>query len=149
MNVMLCTEEDWLLSEEAFLLYASCMYQPEYANFKEQMHSFIDDPSVRVCVCEDRGRKTGMMVLKFSDSFAEIMGIAVSDKFRRRGIGSQLIQFAMESEGLERMHAQTDGDAVGFYRKCGFTVERIVVDYPDGPAVRYNCVLSKQTNTSV
>ena len=143
MSVMLCIDEDWLLSEEAFLLYASCMYQPRYENFKKQMEDLINDPSVRVYVCKSRGEKTGMMVLKFSDSGAEIIGIAVPEKFRRRGIGRNLIQFAMESEDVKWIEAQTDDDSVGFYRKCGFTEERIVVDYPDGSVVRYNCVLCK------
>ena len=143
MNVMSCIDEDWLLSEEAFLLYASCMYQPRYENFKEQMEDLINDPSVRVYVCESRGEKTGMMVLRFSDSVAEIIGIAVSEKLRRRGTGRHLIEYVMRSEGLERINAQTDDDSIGFYRKCGFAEERIVVDYPDGSVVRYNCVLSK------
>ncbi len=143
MNVMSCIDEDWLLSEEAFLLYASCMYQPRYENFKEQMEDLLNDPSVRVYVCESRGEKTGMMVLKFSDSVAEIIGISVSEKLRRRGTGRHLIEYVMRSEGLERINAQTDDDSIGFYRKCGFAEERIVVDYPDGSVVRYNCVLSK------
>ena len=143
MKVVLCIDTDWLLSEEAFLLYASCMYQPRYENFKKQMEDLLNDQSVKVYVCENRGKKTGMMVLKYSDSVAEIIGIAVSEKLRRQGIGGHLIQFVMESESLERIHAQTDDDSVGFYRKCGFTEERIVVDYPDGSVVRYNCVLSK------
>ena len=143
MKVALCIDTDWLLSEEAFLLYASCMYQPRYENFKKQMEDLLNDQSVKVYVCENRGKKTGMMVLKYSDSVAEIIGIAVSEKLRRQGKGGHLIQFVMESESLERIHAQTDDDSVGFYRKCGFTEERIVVDYPDGSVVRYNCVLSK------
>ena len=125
------------------MLYASCMYQPRYENFKKQMEDLLNDQSVKVYVCENRGKKTGMMVLKYSDSVAEIIGIAVSEKLRRQGIGGHLIQVVMESESLERIHAQTDDDSVGFYRKCGFTEERIVVDYPDGSVVRYNCVLSK------
>ncbi len=143
MKNVLCIDADWLLSEEAFFLYASCMYQPRYENFKKQMEDLLNDQSVKVYVCENRGKKTGMMVLKYSDSVAEIIGIAVSEKLRRQGIGGHLIQFVMESESLERIHAQTDDDSVGFYRKCGFTEERIVVDYPDGSVVRYNCVLSK------
>ncbi len=121
MKNVLCIDADWLLSEEAFFLYASCMYQPRYENFKKQMEDLLNDQSVRVYVYENRGKKTGMMVLKFSNSVAEIIGIAVSEKNRRRGIGRHLIQFVMESEGLERIHAQTDDDSVGFYRKCGFT----------------------------
>ena len=143
MNVLSSIDEDWLLSKEAFLLYASCMYQPRYENFKKQMEELINDPSVRVYVCESQGKKTGMMVLRISDSVAEIIGIAVSEKKRRQGTGRRMIQYVMKSEGLERIDAQTDDDSIGFYRKCGFTEERIVVDYPDGSAVRYNCALNK------
>ena len=143
MNVISCVDEDWLLSEEAFLLYASCMYQPRYENFKKQIEDLISDPSVRVYVCESQGKKTGMMVLRISDSVAEIIGIAVPEKLHRRGIGRNMIQFVLKSESLEKLEAQTDDDSVGFYRKCGFAVERIVVDYPDGSVVRYNCVLNK------
>ena len=143
MNVRACVDKYWLLSEGAFLLYAPCMYQPRYENFKKQMEDFISNPSVRVYVCESQGRKTGMMVLRISDSAAEIIGIAVSEKERRQGIGRYLVQYVMKSDGLERIHAQTDDDSIEFYRKCGFTEERIVIDYPDGSAVRYNCVLNK------
>ena len=84
-----------------------------------------------------------MMILKFSDAAAEIIGIAVSDDARRKGIGKELIRRVMESEGLERVIAQTDDDSIGFYRRCGFSEERVVVEYPDASAVRYNCVLRK------
>ena len=143
MNVIACVDEDWLLSEEAYMLYAPCMYQPKYDDFKIQMEELLNDHSVRVYVCEDRGKKSGIMVLKFSDSTAEIIGIATSEKLRSQGIGRHLLQFVMESERLERINAQTDDDSVGFYRKCGFALEKIIVDYPDGSVVRYNCVLSK------
>ena len=143
MNVVLCSDTDWLLSDEAFFLYASCMYHPTYEDFKKQMEGFLNDPSVRIFVSEDRGRKTGMMILKFSDTYAEIIGIAVSDKSRRRSIGRHMIQFVMESEGLERLEAQTDDDSIGFYRKCGFVEERIIIDYPNGSVIRYNCVLNR------
>ena len=43
MNVISCVDEDWLLSEEAFLLYASCMYQPRYENFKKQIEIRLPD----------------------------------------------------------------------------------------------------------
>jgi ribosomal protein S18 acetylase RimI-like enzyme len=107
------------------------------------MEGFINDPSVRVLVCESRGKRVGMMVLKRSGTVAEILGIAVSEELRRRGIGRHMVRFAMGSEGLERVEAQTDGDSIGFYRKCGFAEERSVVDYPDGSVARYNCVLGK------
>ena len=143
MKIVLCRDRDWLLSEDAYMLYAPCMCQPAYDDFKIQMEGFLNDPSVRIFVCENQGEKAGMMVLKYTNAGAEIIEIAVPEKLRRRGIGRYIIQFVLQSDSLERLEAQTDDDSVGFYRKCGFAVERIVVDYPDGSVVRYNCVLNK------
>jgi ribosomal protein S18 acetylase RimI-like enzyme len=143
MKIVLCSDRDWFLSEEAYLLYAPCMYQPTYEDFKIQIEGFLNDSSVRIFVCENQDEKAGMMVLKYSNDVAEIIGISVSEKHRHHGIGRHMIQFVLKSESLERLEAQTDDDAVGFYRRCGFAVERIVVDYPDGSVVRYNCVLNK------
>ena len=143
MKIVLCENTDWLLSKEAFSIYASCMYHPTYEDYKSQMKDYSSDSSVKVFVCENRGKKTGMIVLKLSDVAAEIIGIAVSDNARRKGIGKRLIQSVMESENLESVKAQTDADSIGFYRKCGFTEEKDVIDYPDGAVVRYNCILRK------
>ena len=147
MKVAVCEDTDWLLSEEAYSIYAPCMYHPTCEDYRTQMEGFLQASSVKVFVCEDRNRKTGMMVLKFSEAAAEIIGIAVSEKLRRRGIGKQLIWSVMELDDLECVKAQTDDDSIGFYRKCGFSEEKIVIEYPDGPAVRYNCVLHKQTTS--
>ena len=143
MKTVLCENTEWLLSEEAFSIYASCMYHPTYEEYKAQMEDYLHDSSVKVFVCENRGKRIGMMVLRSSGVAAEIIGIAVSDNARRKGIGTQLIQRVMESEDLKSVKAQTDDDSIGFYRKCGFSDERIVIEYPDGAAVRYNCVLHK------
>ena len=132
MKVLLCEDADWLLSEEAFSIYASCMYHPTYDEYKTQMEDYLLDSSVKVFVSENRGRKTGMMVLKLSEAAAEIIGIAVSDNARRKGIGKQLIQRVMKSDNLESVKAQTDDDSIGFYRKCGFSEERIVINTPTG-----------------
>lgn len=144
MKTVLCEDSDWLMSEEAFSIYASCMYHPTYEDYKAKMEDCLSDPAVKVFVCKVQGRKTGMMVLRLSEASAEIIGIAVSENARRKGIGKQLILNAMQTEDLASVRAQTDDDSIGFYRKCGFSEERTVIQYPDGPAVRYNCVLYRQ-----
>ena len=143
MKVLLCEDTDWLLSEEAFLIYAPCMFHPTYEEYKTKMEDYLSDTSKKVFVYEDRGKKTGLMVLKISEDAAEIIGIAVSEKLRRRGIGKQLILSAMELERIGRIEAQTDDDSIGFYRRCGFSEEKSIIDYPDGSVVRYNCILNK------
>lgn len=148
MKVVLFRDKDWLLSAEAFSIYSRCMYRATYEDYRALMNDYLSNPAVKVFVCESRGRNTGMAVLDCSGEVAEIVGIAVDGNAHRRGIGRQLIRSIMESEDLKIIKAQTDDDAIGFYRKCGFADEREVIEYPDGAAVRYNCVLNTEDDVS-
>ena len=146
-KVISCGDRDWLMSEEAFSIYSPCLYHRTCEDYRAQMEDCLSDPAVKIFVCEYRGRKRGMMVLKLSEAHGEIIGIAVSENARRKGIGRQMIRSVMESGDLESLTARTDDDSIGFYRRCGFSEERILMEYPDGTAVRYNCVLCRQTAT--
>ena len=141
MTVRPAEDHEWLISEEAYTLYAPCMYQPSRGKYRAQTERYFADPSVKLFVCEDRGKPAGMLVLDLSGSSAEILGISVSEDRRRHGIGRQLILWAMASLRLNSLEARTDEDAVGFYLKCGFAAERHVIQYPDGSAIRFHCIL--------
>ena len=141
MTVLPADDQAWLISEEAYTLYAPCMYQPSREKYRAQTERYCADPSVKLFVCEDHGKPVGLLVLDLSGSSAEILGIAVSEDRRRHGIGRQLILWAMASLRLNSLEARTDEDAVGFYLKCGFAAERHVIQYPDGSAVRFHCTL--------
>lgn len=144
-------DKSWLTSEEAFLIYAPCMYQPTYEDYKALMEKFLSDPSVKIFVCDMDGEKAGILVLKETEAAtgsetgveAEILGIAVRKDLRGKGIGKEMVCQVMEAEHLKRITAQTDDDAIGFYRKSGFEEERVVIEYPNGSVVRYNCIRRK------
>lgn len=141
MEIVLFSDRDWLTSEEAFSIYASCMYHPTFDDYVAQMEEYFSDPSVKIFVCENAGEKAGILVLKEDGSEAEILGIAVKENQRKKGLGKDMVFQVMEAEGLKRITAQTDDDAIEFYRRSGFEAEKVVIEYPDGAAVRYNCVL--------
>ena len=141
MKTVLCEDRAWLLSEEAFSLYAPCMFQPTYEAYRSRMERLAADPAVRLFVGEAGGRRVGILALERSSSTARLLGIAVAEDCRRRGIGRSMIRGVMTSEGIGRLEAQTDGDAIAFYRKCGFSEKKVTVSYPDGVAVRYDCTL--------
>ena len=143
MKVSFCKDTAWLLSDEAYLLYSPCMYQASFEEYKERMDCFVADPYVKIFVCELNGKKAGMLVLHEGSTVPEIIGIAVSKNQRHQGIGKQMIQKVMESEKLERIKAQTDDDAIGFYRSLGFNTEKVMKKYPDGISVRYNCSMTR------
>ena len=154
MSTVCCEDKNWLTSEEAFSIYASCMYQPTFDDFVAQMEEYLGDPSVKIFVCDIEGEKAGMLVLKEActsektdvEPEAEILGIAVKESRRKMGIGKDMVYQVMEAKGLKKITAQTDDDAIGFYRRSGFEAERVVIEYPDGSAVRYNCVLYNESS---
>lgn len=149
MKVILCENKDWILSESAFSMYKSCMYQPTYEMYLDSINKLISSAFNRIYTCETDGKVVGVLVIQLAGRNAEIIGIAVSEQFQNQGIGKYMIQRIMEKECLHSLIAQTDDDAVGFYRKCGFIIEDEIKKYPDGIVVRYNCRLVNWKNKNL
>jgi GNAT superfamily N-acetyltransferase len=68
----------------------------------------------------------------------EMLNIAVAENVRKRGIGSTMVN-ALRDEFLLPIHAETDDDAVGFYRNVG--VETTSFIHEKGYK-RWACVLA-------
>lgn len=66
-----------------------------------------------------------------------ILDIAVDKTQQRNGIGKKLINFVLDNYKRKILIAETDGDAVDFYRKCGFQVNSLGEKYPG--IIRYDC----------
>jgi len=56
----------------------------------------------------------------WDDQVVEILDIAVDPDQRRQGLGSLLIERTIARHRPAKVIAETDDDAVGFYRKLGF-----------------------------
>jgi len=67
----------------------------------------------------------------------EILNIAVAEQIRGRGIGKAMV-VALRDEFLLPIHAETDDDAVDFYRKVGF----YTIAFDKNGYNRWNCVLN-------
>ena len=145
-EVVRCTDRNWLLSEDAYGIYASCMYEPTYEKYVEKMSALSESPSIEIYVYRTEHYIAGMLVLERKDACAEIIGIAVDSLCRHFGIGRKMIQKALESGRITKLYAETDEESVGFYRGCGFSTEAGVKQYPDGVVTRYNCVLNGEKN---
>jgi ribosomal protein S18 acetylase RimI-like enzyme len=66
-----------------------------------------------------------------------IRSIAVAPAWRKRGLGRTLLDALAERAAASTVVAETDDDAVGFYRHCGFVVEDAP---PKFGRARYWCV---------
>jgi len=79
------------------------------------------------------------------DAAAVIEYIAVTEESQHSGLGSRLIAYVRAQAGARDVIAETDDDAVDFYRRLGFAIG-------PGPAHerypgvrRYRCVLTRST----
>ena len=55
MKVAVCEDADWLLSEEAFSIYASCMYHPTYNDYVGLKEDYLSDTSKKsICIRRSR-----------------------------------------------------------------------------------------------
>lgn len=83
----------------------------------------------------------GTIILKsIAGSEYEILGIATDEAYRKKGVASKLISFSAKALRCSIIKAETDDDAVGFYRKCGFQIDSLGEKYPG--KVRYLCTLN-------
>lgn len=75
---------------------------------------------------DESGALTGCIGLeRQSIREAKVRHLAVAPRARRQRVGSALIAAAIESTSVERLLAETDEDAIGFYERCGFEISRM------------------------
>ena len=81
----------------------------------------------------------GFVAFEYSDLQTTIEYIAVDDNAQRCGIGSALIEAVAMAANGGALYAQTDDDAVDFYRRLAFTVEIGSRDIRWPHHTRYDC----------
>lgn len=127
---------------EAYEVYKHCMYMPTFEKYNQQIASYLQDESIKIFACCDNDIIKGIIVILFFEyNQAEILGIAVDTSERGRGIGSYMINTIKDTYALKVINAETDDDAVGFYKKFGFETTRIVKEYDEQKYIRYKCRL--------
>lgn len=72
---------------------------------------------------------------------ARICHIAVAPQYRYKGIALQMIKEVLRTHQLTYLEAETDDEAVGFYKKIGFQVKSLGGKYPG--VERFQCYLEE------
>ena len=130
--------------EKTYGIYRHCMYQPTPEKFSRKMNGFLEDVGSKIFACYHSGVLCGVMVLSFlAPDKAEIAGIATDPAARGSGVGTYMVNAAISQYHLHMLVAETDDDAVGFYRKSGFSITAFTETYDGEAVVRYNCKYTK------
>lgn len=129
------------LHEKSVLsVWSQCQYMPTEEKLRAKSDMYEADCSVVPYAIADGTNIAGIIILRrMSPAGYEIMSIAVDTPYRGRGIGSDLITLSAGELSCHELCAETDDDAVEFYRKSGFDIISLGEKYPG--VVRYLCKL--------
>ncbi len=129
---------------KTYEIYKQCMFMPTEEKFNKKIEQFLNDKSVKIFVCFNQGKAEGVIVVSFvAPNKIEIVGIAVDLSARNKGIGSYMINEVIKNYCLISVYAETDNDAVDFYRKNGFCITEFSAIYDGQIFIRYKCELTK------
>lgn len=107
-------------------LLALAIGSPNGAKVDEVCKRYLQEPE-RVLLGYEVGRVlpgcVGIEVVAEAD--VRIQHISVTPARQRRGIGRGMLMEVRSLYPSAQLVAETDGDAVGFYRRCGFEVESL------------------------
>lgn len=82
-------------------------------------------------------------IVKREANQCEMKHIAVSPAYRRKGIGREMIRYVEEHHVFSSIYAETDQDAVIFYKNNGFHITSLGEKYPG--VERFGCLLTYTT----
>lgn len=111
-----------LFDPEVLTLLKPSVYDPTPERLKRRAEKYSADKNTFVYACKIDGVYAGIVVLKTGNDTAEILDIAVKPEYRKHGIGKSLIDFISTQFPIDNITAETDDEAVGFYKRCGFDV---------------------------
>lgn len=121
-------------------IYKHCMYMPSPDKFNKKVDLWVGDRTISVLAFTDKKQIKGVIVLSFLEqNKAEIIGIAVDETARNKGIGTYMINTVINEFNLSFLYAETDKDAVVFYHKNGFRILEFCENLNDETVTRYKC----------
>ena len=111
-----------LWQPEVLALLKPSVYNPTPERLKSRAEKYSADKNIFVYACKIDSVYAGIVVLKTENGTAEILDIAVKPEYRKHGIGRKLIDFIFNRFPVDTIIAETDDEAVGFYKRYGFAI---------------------------
>ncbi len=121
-------------------LLAPSVYNPTEERLLNRARKYQEDGNTNIYAYKENNQHKGVVVFKILDNSATILDIAVKPEYQGQGIGSKLIDFIFNSFNAQNITAETDDEAIEFYKKYGFTVADTKVKFD---TKRYTCVKNK------
>jgi ribosomal protein S18 acetylase RimI-like enzyme len=113
---------------------------PDEAKIERRYAEYRDGADRCLLAYEVDGQVLGSIGLYLTaPGEAVIRNIAVVPEQRGRGIGRRMVRQVWARFALVRLNAETDANAIGFYRSCGFAITSLGEKWPG--TERFDCEL--------
>jgi len=98
-------------------------FATSHHRIESEMEKYERDPNRKLYGYVHEDELVGCIGIQLTSSSAcEIKHIAVLPSFRGKAIGKQMVEFVISEYRLHRLFAETDMEAVDFYRRLGFSI---------------------------
>lgn len=126
-----------ILDENLLSILSPSIFNPTSERLRSRAESYINNENAYIFAYRENDKYLGIVVFEIAGHSAKILDIAVETTHRSKGIGSCLIDFVFKEFGVTHIYAETDDDAIGFYKKYGFIVLETFFKFD---TMRYKCV---------
>lgn len=127
-----------LKSPDILAILAESVYMSTEEKLNTRADEYINNDNVVVYGYKDDGAISGLIVLDITQrKEIIILDIAVEKSNQHSGIGKKLIDYTLDNLKPNILIAETDDEAINFYRKCEFAINSLGEKYPN--IIRYEC----------
>lgn len=108
----------------------ACSMWPDEEKIVQELNTYLEDES-RILLGEfiDHTLVGLMGIIQISHEKVILKHIAVKEEYRNKGIGKKMIQAYIKTQKVNIVEAETDVEAVDFYRRIGFQVTSLGEKY--------------------
>ena len=139
----ICNVKEKLTNEDIQELLAPSVFNPTPERLLSRAEKYQADDKTKAHAYSENGEYKGIVVFKIEDKTAKILDIAVKPECQGKGIGSRLIDYIFSQFAVNKITAETDNDAIGFYKKYGFIMTDTKLNHD---TKRYVCECCSQTS---
>jgi ribosomal protein S18 acetylase RimI-like enzyme len=119
-------------------LISECMWADE-ERVNNEFKKYLEVESRELLGSFYKDELVGLIgVIHESIGVVELKHIAIKSNYRGKGIGRKMIHEYVKAKNIVTMKAETDKDAVGFYKKLGFSITSLGEKYPR--VERFECI---------
>lgn len=130
--------KECLGSGEILPILAESMYMPTKEKLSVRVEKYMNSSRIIALGVRRDNKFCGILIMEDKEgNELYLLDVAVLKDSQNQGIGRAMITYVQETYKPRCIIAETDDDAVNFYRKVGFKVKSLGEKYPG--ITRYEC----------